>query len=122
MKKSSDANNTPGLILFLGVLFILGGGAACVFGFLKSIKVLGIVGLVLFAVGVLVFVFGILRALSIKKYKALYNDPNAHVTNAKFVKAKMSSYSSKSVGVGPVSVPTSINVYKKIIYTYKTPF
>ena len=63
-------------------------------------------------------VFGILRALSIKKYKALYNDPNAHVTNAKFVKAKMSSYSSKSVGVGPVNVPTSINVYKKIIYTY----
>lgn len=118
MNKSSDANNKPALILFLGILFLLGGGACAVFGFLKSINVLGIAGLVLLAVGALVFVFGIIRAIKIKKYKALYNDPNARVTDAKFVKAKMSSYSTKSIGVGMIDVPTSINVYKKIIYTY----
>ena len=56
MNKSSDANNKPGLILFLGVLFILGGGTCGVFGLLKSNTILAVVGLVLLAVGALVFV------------------------------------------------------------------
>lgn len=118
MKKSSDVNNSPVAILVIGTIFTVGGGLLGAFGFLKSKALIGVLGLGLLAIGLIILAYGILKATKLKKYKALYNDPNAHLTDAKFIKAKLSSYSSKSVGVGNLDIPTSINVYKKIIYSY----
>ena len=53
-----------------------------------------------------------------KKYKALIQDPHAYTTNAQFIKATVSGYTRRSVGVGNVDITTSMNVYKKVHYSY----
>ena len=118
MKKSSDINNKPISIIIIGSVITILGSVFGVLGISKSKVVFGIVGLLFLVVGLAVLAFGILKFIKLKKYKELYNDPNAYVTEAKFIKAKMSGYSTKSVGVGSIDIPTSINVYKKIIYSY----
>ena len=118
MKKNGDANNNPALIIALGLLFAI-GGIGCLALLTKGYSVVLLsVGVILTPIGILLFVFGILRAKKLKEYKNLLNDPNAHATDAKFIKAKMSSYTTKSVGVNGINVPTSVNVYNKIYYSY----
>lgn len=118
MKKNGDANNNPTLIIVLAVIFILGGLGSCVAVIGNFQAFLLVLGLILLAVGILFMVYGIKRKKTLKAYSELLNDPNAFMTTATFVKAKFASYSSTSVGVGGISLPTSVNVYKKIVYTY----
>lgn len=118
MKKNGDANNNPVLIIVLSVLFTI-GGVACLASLVNSFDgMLLTIGLILTIVGILLLVFGILRAKKIKAYKVLLNNPNAFITEAKFVKAKFASYTTKSVGAGNINIPTTVNMYKKIIYSY----
>ncbi|MBQ8615368.1 MAG: hypothetical protein IJ415_02260 [Clostridia bacterium] len=118
MKKNGDANNNPVLVIVLGLIFAI-GGIACLAMLTKGFSgMLLTIGLILTPIGILFIVYGIMRAKKVKAYKTLLNNPNAHITEARFVKATMSSYTSKSFGVGGISVPTSVNVYKKIHYSY----
>ena len=118
MKKNGDANNNPVLIIVLGLLFLVGGVVSLIILCKGFNGLLLTVGLILTPVGILFIVFGIMRAKKLKAYKELLNNPNAHITDARFLKATFASYTSKSFGVGGISVPTSVNVYKKITYSY----
>lgn len=118
MKNNGDANNNPVAMIVLGALFTI-GGIVCLIMLTSAFNpLLALVGVILPICGLIFLVFGILRAKTLKKYKELYNDPNAYVTDAKFIKATVSSYKSRSVEVGGIDVPTSINIYKKITYSY----
>ena len=110
--KNNDANNKPWLILLIAIVFVLGGGAAILFT--PWLEMGSIIGLILCPVGILLFVFGLLRAIQISKVRNLMYDASAIETTANFVKSKVSSYTSTSIN----GVPTSMNVYRKIIYTY----
>lgn len=118
MKKNGDANNNPKLIIVLGLIFAI-GGIGCLLILSRGFSgLLLAVGLLLVSFGSLLFVFGILRAKKIKAYKNLLNNPNAFMTEAKFIKATFAGFSSESAGVGRLQVTTSVNVYKKITYSY----
>lgn len=118
MKKNGDANNNPTLILIIAVIFALGGLILIGVNFSQFQAVVLIIGIVLLAAGVCLFVYGIKRSKAMKAYSELLNDPNAFKTTATFVKAVFSSYSSKSVGVNGFNLPTSVNIYKKVCYSY----
>ena len=118
MKKNGDANNNPIVMIVLGAIFSV-AGIVCLIMLAKEFNPLfALVGAVLAVCGVAFLVFGILRGKTLKAYKNLLNDPNALVTDAQFIKATVSSYKSRSIGVGGIDVPTSINIYKKITYSY----
>jgi hypothetical protein len=123
-----DANNNPVLIAVLGVLFAGFGGLAVYLGATQkmvsedgtdSSKMLLLIGAVLAAVGVLFIVLSIIRGKAIKAYKALLADDGAYQTKATFLRKKLSSTTSSSVGVGRVNVPTSVHVFYKVFYSYK---
>lgn len=118
MKKNGDANNNPVLIIVLSIIFMFGGVASLLLTIKDFSGWLLAIGLILTPVGILLLVFGILRAKMMKKYKELLNDPKAYITDARFVKATFAGYSSKSAGAGRISVVTSVNIYKKIRYSY----
>ena len=123
-----DANNNPVLMGVLGVLFGGFGGLAVYLGATQkmvaedgtdSSKILLLIGAVLLAVGVLLVVFAFVRGKAIKEYKALLNDESAYQTKATFIRKKLSSTTSSSVGVGRVNIPTSVHVFYKVFYSYK---
>ena len=119
--KNKDANNKPILILVLSAIFILGGFAGLIAALKNDFEnktLLIVVTIILIVVGILFLVYGILRQIALSKNNKLLKDPNAYETTATFVSSKLSSYSSSSVGVGGINLPTSMNVYKKIIYSY----
>jgi len=118
MKKNGDANNNPILIIVLPIIFIL-SGCMCLLLTLKSFDALVLlIGCILLLAGIALFIFGIKRSKMLKAYKSILNNPNSHITEATFIKATISSFTSKTVGVNGRSLPTSINVYKKIKYSY----
>lgn len=110
--KNNDANNKPWLILLIATIFILGGGAAIFFT--PWLGMGSIIGLILCPIGILMFGFGILRTIQISRVNNLIYDASSIETTATFVSSKVSSYTSTSIN----GVPTSMNVYRKIIYTY----
>lgn len=118
MKKNGDANNNPVLIIVFSLIFVI-GGIACLAMLTKEFDgLLLAVGLILTPIGICLLVFGVMRTKKLKAYKRLLNNPNAYITEGKFLKAKFAGYSQKSVGLNGMNIPTSINVYKKVIYTY----
>lgn len=119
--KNKDINNKPALIFLFAVLF-LGGGLAGIIGFWnKDVEdktfLLGVCA-VFVVVGLYLTIYGIIRAVKLSTVKKLKDDPTAFVTDATFIKANFSSYSSSSISSGSVTVPTSINVFMKITYEY----
>lgn len=119
-KKNRNINDKPGALIAIGLLFLLPGIALIISYFLvKNFPILVvIVGAVFAAVGLFIFIFGILRTKTMKKYKALLNDPNAYTTDATFIRSRFSSMQGSSVSVGFVTAPISADIYKKIIYSY----
>ena len=114
--KNGDAHNNPALIFVLSAILLILGCAVTVLYvvFVLPIIVL-VVGLVFVAAGIWLVIFGALRLKKIKAYKSVLENPNAFVTTATFVSARVSSYSSVRVG----HIPVKANVYKKITYDYQ---
>lgn len=119
--KNKDANNRPWLMFLFAVIFI-GGGLAGFITILNSKSkdrvMFLVITSILIVLGCVIFVYAILRTIKLKRAKTMLNDSSVFVTDATFVKAKFSSFSSSSVGIGNVTVPTHINVYKKVFYQY----
>ena len=118
MKYSKKAGKDNIILLIVGIIFAIAGISfliALATG--ASINCLWF-GLGFFAAGALLSAFAISQIVLVNKCKKLYNDPNAFVADAKFVKSVLVGYSTRSVGVAGIDVPTSINVYKKIVYEY----
>ena len=118
MKGARGAESSTILLLVAGVLFIAGGVFSVVAYAKGASDIMIWVAVGCFALAALCLTFGILRLVKVNKCKALIEDPNAYTTEAKFIKSVMVSYSTRSVGVGNIDVPTSINVYKKVVYEY----
>lgn len=119
--KNHDINNKPAFIFVLAAIFFSGGLAGLIIFWNEEFeyKIWVMIALaVLMVAGVIFVVYGSLRLVKLTKSKRLKNDPNAFVTDATFIKANFSSYSSSSIGVGGIAIPTSLNVYKKITYEY----
>ena len=119
--KNHDINNKPVLILVLAAIFLGGGLAGFIDVFYSDYEYRTLflaLTPVLIVVGVIFVVYGTLRLVKLNTAKKIKNDPNAHVTDATFVKANLSSFSSASVGNGLFAIPVSINAYKKITYEY----
>lgn len=118
--KNNDVNNKPTIILILGSVFTIFGIIAIILFCLQNpVPWLGVaISVILLLLGPILLAVGIMRSKVLKDMTKLLHDPNAHVTTAKFISAKVSSYTSSSFGVGGISVPTSMNVYRKVIYSY----
>lgn len=119
MKGNGDSNNNPLLMFIFGAIFTLAGLIILPLSIIKSMEVwVTIIAGVLLVAGIIILVAAVLRTIVIKAYNQVLNDQNAFITQAEFVSAKFSNYTSTTVGVGNVEIPTKLNVYKKIIYTY----
>ena len=115
--KNNDINNKPAFILVLAVIFIGGGLAGFINVFNSDFEyrtLFLIVTPILMLCGLIFAVYGTIRLFKLNKAKKLKNDPDAYVTDATFVKANFSSYSSLSFWI----IPISINAHKKITYEY----
>lgn len=115
--KNKDVNNQPVFLFILSVFFLGVGLAGLIFSWNADIenKTLILVAFAIFAVvGLYLLVYGIIRAVKIGTVKRLINNPYAFVTDATFVKANISSYSSTHIN----HIPTSANVHMKITYEY----
>ncbi len=119
--KNKDINNKPALILVFAAIFLIGGiaGLIAAIGSKSEDKTLFLViTILLIVIGVVFVVYGSIRAKKITDRKKLLNDPNAFVTEATFIGAKMSSYSSSMTTVAGIPVSGHMSVYKKVIYEY----
>ena len=119
-RKNRNINDKPIALLFIGLLFTLPGIALIISYFLveKFPVLVVVVGGVFAAVGLFILIFSIFRLKAMKKYKELLNDPNAYVTDAKFIRSKFSSMQGSGVSVGLVTAPISGDIYMKVVYSY----
>ena len=69
-------------------------------------------------VGLAIFIYSIINLIKVNKCLKLMKNPLAYETTATFIKIKDAGSTTTSVGVNGVEVPTSINVYKKVVYEY----
>ena len=123
-----DATNNPILLGFLGALFAIMGGIALFIGLTQEVTgedggdssmMVVLIGALFFAVGVGFICFAFIRAKTIKEYNALLEDLGAYNTKANFIKKRIYSSSSTSVGVGRIDIPTSVHVFYKVYYSYR---
>ena len=121
--RNNDTNNKPLAIFVCSALFIFAGIGAIILNFVKNFE--GLASVVIFAfcavfeiVGIIMLVYGIIRTKAIKAMNKVLNDESAYTTTAKFIGSKISGYSKTDVKVANVEIPTSINVFHKIIYSY----
>ena len=120
-----DANNNPILIGILGAVLVAFGGVAFFAGIASkddSATMLMLIGALFLAIGAIMFVFAFIRGKAIKAYKDLLNNPSAYQTKATYIKKRLCSTNSTSVGVGRVDIPTSIHVFYKVYYSYTDEF
>ncbi len=118
---NKDINNKPFLILLIAAVFLICGIGGLVLGLRYTIenrRLMLIITILFAAIGVYLFIFGLMRLFTLSAHKKLSDDPNAYQTDATFVSSKFLSYNVNSVGALNVEVPVSANVYKQIVYSY----
>lgn len=118
MKKNGDINNNPIMLIFLSLIFLATGIVCLVMLTTDFNGILLLIGCLFTPVGLVLLVNGFYRAVKLSQYKKLLNDPNAYETQAKFITSKVSSYKSQTVSTSGATLPTSVSIYKKIIYSY----